>query len=159
MWTSQVLTRRTALVFILSTATISLSQSLHAQSVSAIKVYKEPTCGCCGSWARHLTASGFAVSVVEVPDIDPIKATYGVPDQLASCHTATIGGYVIEGHVPAEVIKRLLVEMPPGKGLAVPGMPVGAPGMEGAPPETYEVFLFGPNGQRTYARCRGTQEI
>lgn len=86
-----------------------------------------------------------------------VKARLGVPQDLASCHTAEIGGYLIEGHVPADSIKRLLIEKPSAKGLAVPGMPAGSPGMEaaGMEPETFEVVLFGPSGQRSFARYQG----
>jgi hypothetical protein len=91
--------------------------------------------------------------------VNRLKVRLGVPQDLASCHTAEVGGYVIEGHVPAEAIKRLLAEKPQAKGLAVPGMPVGSPGMEvkGVEDEVYEVVLFGPSSQTTFARYRGTR--
>lgn len=105
----------------------------------------------------HLRESGFPVDVVTGP-VAPLKAKLGVPRELASCHTAQVAGYVVEGHVPADTIVRLLAEKPAAVGLAVPGMPVGSPGMEvpGTEPDTYDVVLFGPTGQRTFARYRGT---
>jgi hypothetical protein len=110
---------------------------------------------------EHVTAAGFAVRVHEVTDLGPIKTRLSVPPALASCHTAEIGGYVVEGHVPASAIRRLLAERPGATGLAVPGMPVGSPGMEvpGAANETYEVVLFGPSGQQVYATFSGAQEL
>src|SRR5215203_1451103 len=131
-----------------------------AQPLPKIVVTKDPSCGCCSGWIDHLRASGFKAEVIESPEVNRLKVRLGVPQDLASCHTAEIGGYVIEGHVPAQAIKRLLAERPTGKGLAVPGMPVGSPGMEvaGTEPGTYEVILFGPSGKRTFARFRGVVE-
>ena len=97
--------------------------------------------------------------MIETANVDAVKARLGVPDKLASCHTAEISGYAIEGHVPAPAIIQLLAEKPMAKGLAVPGMPVGSPGMDGWSREIYEVILFGDEGQKTYARYRGAQEI
>ena len=107
-------------------------------------VYKTPTCGCCKAWVDHLQASGFRVTTLDREDLAPIKAEHGVREHLASCHTAIIGGYVVEGHVPAADITRLLAERPAVAGIAVPGMPVGSPGMEmpGAPADRYEVVSF-----------------
>lgn len=132
-----------------------------APSLPQVRVTKDPSCGCCGSWVTHLEKAGFPVEVVETPEINRIKARLGVPQALASCHTAEVGGYVIEGHVPASAIRRLLAEKPQAIGLAVPGMPVGSPGMEveGSAPETYDVVLFGPGGRQVFARYRGVQEI
>ncbi len=112
----------------------------------AMTVYKSPTCGCCGAWVDHVRAAGFAVTVRDVDDLAPIKLMAGVPAPLQSCHTASIGGYVVEGHVPAEVIKRFLAERPQARGLAVPGMPVGSPGMEGPNPQPYQVLSFDSAG-------------
>ena len=124
-------------------------------------VTKDPDCGCCTGWVDHVRAAGFEVEVIDSPGLNRLKARLGVPQALASCHTAEIGGYVIEGHVPAATIKRLLAERPQAKGLAVPGMPSGSPGMEveGMEPDTYEVVLFGPAGERTYARFTGSREV
>ncbi len=161
MITNHTFTRRSAVALMASAALGALGQA-RAQSAggAAVKVYKEATCGCCGIWARHMTAAGFSVETVDVPDVDRIKTQLGVPPRLATCHTAEVAGYLVEGHVPAAVVKRLLAEKPAGRGVAVPGMPVGSPGMEGGTPETYAVFLFGtPGGISVFARCRGDQEV
>lgn len=113
-------------------------------------VYKTPWCGCCAGWAQHLKRNGFAVTIEESEDLDPIKRMLGVPEHLESCHTAVIEGYVIEGHVPAEAVQRLLAERPALTGLAVPGMPIGSPGMEGEPGEAYDVIAFGPDGETVF---------
>ena len=152
-------TRRAALVSLLSIAAAIRGVSVRAQAWPAIRAYKDPSCGCCLAWIEHLTAAGFTVSVVETDRLDAVKARLGIPFELASCHTAELGDYAIEGHVPAGAVARLLAEKPAAKGLAVPGMPVGAPGMGGSPPASYEVVLFGPHGRRTFARYRGTQEL
>lgn len=132
-----------------------------AESLPKMLVTRDPNCGCCGSWVAHVKAAGFAVDVVEILDLAPLKARLGVPDALASCHTAEIGGYVVEGHVPAEAIRRLLRERPQATGLAVPGMPLGSPGMEvaGQQPETYEVMIFSPGRQNVFARYHGSRQI
>ncbi len=119
-----------------------------------VTVYKSPSCGCCGKWVDHLRVNGFSVTVHDVQNLEPVKQRYGVPRNLASCHTATVEGYVVEGHVPAGDIKRLLAEKPKVKGLAVPGMPVGSPGMEqGNDKEPYDVVSFDESGRTAvYAR-------
>lgn len=119
-----------------------------------VTVYKSPTCGCCKAWVKHLQANGFSVTTHDVADLGPYKTANGVPAALGSCHTAKVGGYVIEGHVPANDIKRLLKERPAVRGLAVPGMPVGSPGMEqGAQKDRYEVLTFDAQGKTAvYAR-------
>ena len=126
-----------------------------------VTVTKDPSCGCCASWIDHLRASGFTANVVEMVEVNRVKVRLGVPRELASCHTAEVGGYVLEGHVPADAIKRLLSEKPSAKGLAVPGMPVGSPGMEveGSAPETYDVVLFGNGKPKIFARYRGRDAI
>ena len=116
---------------------------------TAVTVYKSPTCGCCSDWVDHLEENGFAVTVVDQTDVSPVKAAHGVPKELASCHTAVVEGYAVEGHVPADVIRRLLKERPAVKGIAVPGMPAGSPGMEmGDRQDRYEVFTFDENGPK-----------
>lgn len=112
--------------------------------VDKITVYKSPTCGCCSDWIAHLEEAGFTVEAVDREDMAAIKAQHQVPARLQSCHTALVDGYVIEGHVPAKEIHRLLTERPPITGLAVPGMPIGSPGMEidGFAPEPYDVLAF-----------------
>ncbi|WP_457651430.1 DUF411 domain-containing protein [Rhodocaloribacter sp.] len=118
-----------------------------------VTVYKSPTCGCCGKWTEHLRKNGFPVKTVEMPDVSPMKTRFGVPARLGSCHTAVVGGYVVEGHVPADVIRRMLSEKPDVTGLAVPGMPIGSPGMEGARPQSYDVVAFDRKGRQTvYAK-------
>ena len=112
-----------------------------------ITVYKSPTCGCCSKWVTHLESNGFTVHSVNTPNIRSIKEEYGIPSNLASCHTATVNGYLFEGHVPAKDIQRLLQERPKVKGIAVPGMPVGSPGMEEAGKmEPYNVVTFTAQG-------------
>ena len=113
-----------------------------------IIVYKSATCGCCKEWVKHLQANGFSVKAHDVSDLMSYKNANGVPMKLGSCHTATVDGYVIEGHVPATDIKRLLKERPAVSGLAVPGMPVGSPGMEqGDHKDRYEVLTFDKQGK------------
>lgn len=157
------LCRRTLLAGLggLVLAAPSRAAETSAEALPRIAVTKDPTCGCCAAWVDHVRAAGFPVDVTEAP-VNPLKARLGVPKTLASCHTAQVDGYVIEGHVPAHAIKRLLAERPAGIGLAVPGMPVGSPGMEaeGVPAQVYDVVLFGPNDQaQTFARYRGALPV
>ena len=112
-----------------------------------VTVYKSPTCGCCSAWADHMRESGFAVHTIDRQDMDVIKGEKGVPQQLRSCHTATVGDYVIEGHVPAADVKKLLAEKPDATGLAVPGMPLGSPGMEHPRPQDYASYAFNDKGE------------
>jgi len=117
---------------------------------ASIHVYKSPTCGCCSKWEDHLRANGFAVESEKTDQLEAIKARHQVRPELASCHTAVIGGYVIEGHVPAASIRKLLKKHPKGiLGLTVPGMPQGSPGMEGPVTENYTVFTFDSSGKTT----------
>ena len=110
-------------------------------------------------WVQHLQKAGFPTKVLETKDLDAVKTRLGVPDDLAACHTAEVSGYVIEGHVPAAALQRFLAEKPNATGLAVPGMPIGSPGMEGGKPEAYEVVLFGPGGRRSYMRFVGEKAL
>ena len=131
----------------------------HAASASGtMTVYKDPSCGCCGSWVDHLRANGFAVKTVNTKTLDRDKARLGVPTELAACHTAEVGGYVVEGHVPAPAIKKLLAEKPAATGLAVPGMPQGSPGMGGTP-EQYDVILFGKGEPRVFGRYKADKAV
>ena len=141
-------------------AGLALGRGALAEGLPTVAVTKDPTCGCCEKWVAHMREAGFTVTVTEGP-VNPLKARLGVPRDLASCHTALVDGYVVEGHVPADAIKRLLVERPKGTGLAVPGMPAGSPGMEveGMEPDTYEVVLFGPEGRSSFARYRGSSAV
>ena len=105
--------------------------ALAAPAKLKVEVWKSPYCGCCKDWVAHLESSGFAVSVHEVGDLDGARRQLGMPERYASCHTAQVAGYLLEGHVPAADIRRLLADKPSAIGLAVPGMPVGSPGMDG----------------------------
>lgn len=118
----------------------------------AITIYKDPNCGCCKEWVTHVRGAGFTPTVHDTSDMKTVKASMGVPSSLESCHTARVGGYTIEGHVPADVLERLLREKPVALGLAVPGMPMGSPGMEGGRKDKYDVMLFEKSGRsRVYA--------
>ncbi len=123
-------------------AVSALPLAARARSGDEVINYKSPACGCCGQWEKHIRANGFLLQTRMVDDMDLIKRKYGVRRDLLSCHTAIIGGYVIEGHVPAADIRRLLRERPKAIGLAVPGMPASAPGMDQQPPQPYEVLAF-----------------
>jgi hypothetical protein len=144
-------TLRSRLVGALATSAWALAFAAAAAEPVEVHVYKSPDCGCCTKWIDHLRAGGFAVRATDVPDVTPIKLENGVPIRLAACHTAIVGGYLVEGHVPAADIRRLLRERPDIGGLAVPGMPIGSPGMEGASPEPYQVLAFGPRGVAVFA--------
>jgi len=130
-------------------AALPLVQALPSLAAAAtILVYKDPSCGCCTGWVEHLKSAGFPVTVRDVVDTTPERKRLGMPEAFAGCHTATVAGYVLEGHVPAAEVKRLLADRPAAIGLAVPGMPVGSPGMEaGGRIDPYDVLLVGRNGQ------------
>jgi hypothetical protein len=117
-------------------------------------VYKTPTCGCCKAWVDHMRENGFAVDTRDMDDLTPIKAQYGIASEHQSCHTAVVDGYVVEGHVPADLVAKLLTDRPADvAALVVPGMPMGSPGMEGVYKEAYEVLAVGKDGRSTvYAR-------
>ena len=132
-----------------------LAASLDA-SDDVITIYKSPTCGCCGDWAAHLRENGFEVTEIARVDMVNVKAEVGVPDEMHSCHTAMVGGEIVEGHVPADVIRAYLADeaaRSASLGLAVPGMPIGSPGMEieGQPAQPYDVMAFSSDGATTYA--------
>jgi len=117
-----------------------------------IHVYKDPNCGCCSAWIAHLEADGFAVASEDRSDMAAVKDRLEVPRSMRSCHTAVIGDYVIEGHVPAADIRRLLAVRPDALGLAVPGMPIGSPGMEmGNRQDSYKTWLIRPDGEQVFA--------
>ena len=122
-------------------------------------VHKDPNCGCCNGWAAHIRSAGLHVAVDEREDLATIRRRLGVPDDLGACHTAEIDGYVVEGHVPAQAVQRLLKERPAAIGLAVPGMPPGSPGMESPNPRPYDVLLFDNSGRRVFMRFLGTDAI
>lgn len=127
---------------------LSAPPAFAAPSGPEVQVFKSPSCGCCGSWVEHRRATGFAVKVVDVNDTTAARKRLGLPDRYGSCHTAAVGGYVLEGHVPAVEVKQLLASKPIAIGLAVPGMPPSAPGME-VPRrmDPYQVLLIDAAGQ------------
>lgn len=145
------LNRRRVLVMLLGIALTAGSLSAQSTRASTKKphllVYKSPTCGCCAKWVEHVNAAGFTSETTNLPDVSSIKAKHGVPSQLVSCHTSLVGGYVIEGHVPAEDIHRLLRERPAIVGLAAPGMPAGSPGMDVPNSPPYQVLSFDKQGR------------
>lgn len=155
------LTRRAALQLLVVGGLFSLTPAFAAAPLPQHKVVvnKDPNCGCCQKWAEHLMAAGFTVEVIARTDMTAVKAKLGVPDDLASCHTATVAGYVIEGHVPASAILRLLEQKPVAIGLSAPGMPAGLPGMEGGTPEEFEVVLFSKDSRSRFGRYKGSSQV
>jgi len=146
-------TRRQFLAVVAASAVSRVALGELTAAPSVITVYKDPGCECCARWVKHLSANGFVVSVHDVQNMDEIKRTMNVPPSLESCHTAVVDKYVVEGHVPADVIKKFLAEKPSMLGLAVPGMPTGSPGMEGGRAERYNVVAFDRSGtSRVYAK-------
>jgi hypothetical protein len=137
----------------LGAAAVSVNAHERAAPV-AVTVYKNAQCGCCRGWVEHLRKEGFDVTAKDVDDLTAIKSKLGVPAALGSCHTATVGAYVVEGHVPASDIRKLLAQKPKVAGIGVPGMPMGSPGMEmpGVPADKYDVVAFAKDGkQRVFA--------
>lgn len=150
-----------AIAFLAATLLSACGRAPQAQTPSAaaarptMVVYKSPSCGCCEAWVEHVRRAGFPVQVYDVDDLDAVKSRVGLPYGMGSCHTAEVGGYFIEGHVPAGDIERLLAERPAAKGLALPGMPLGSPGMEvpSGRTESYTVMLVTTDGAaREFAR-------
>ncbi len=142
-----------SVVGVVAAAMIGTGCTQAPAEITKVTVYKSASCGCCKDWIRHLQANGFAVEAYNVQDLAETKRQNGVSPQLGSCHTARVGGYVVEGHVPARDIKRLLAEKPAVAGLAVPGMPAGAPGMDGRRKDPYNVYAFNRDGSTSvYAR-------
>ena len=133
-------------IVVLGLGTVS-AFSKSPSDVTTIIVYKSPTCGCCTKWVNYLREQGFQVTSHDISDLTPIRKKYGVPNALSACHTAIVDGYVVEGHVPADVILRLLKERPKVVGITVPGMPMGSPGMEGKYSEPYDVLTFDQDGK------------
>ena len=144
---------------LLAGAAVSLPASLRAQGTAQgrtatplppLTVYKSASCGCCRAWVDHMRGAGFTVRTVDTEDLGRVKGELGVPDALQSCHTAVIGAFLVEGHVPAADVKRLLAQKPAVRGLAVPGMPIGSPGMGQGDPkdyDRYEVMAFTAQGR------------
>jgi hypothetical protein len=147
------------LALVLSAAIASMSGTIVAQrpAPAVVEVYKSPTCGCCANWVKHLQEAGFTTRVTEMDDVSPIKMKHNVPQRAQSCHTAVVGGYVLEGHVPAADVQRLLKERPAVLGLAVPGMPIGSPGMEvpNRKADAYNVMSFDKQGQLKVYKAYG----
>lgn len=130
-------------------STLLMAPAMRAQEAAPlplVKVWKTPTCGCCGKWVRHMEDAGFRVEVADLDNVDPIKRANGLPLKFASCHTALVGGYVVEGHVPASDVRRLLREKPAVLGLAAPGMPAGSPGMDVPGSPAYNVLSVRKDG-------------
>lgn len=148
-------TRRTALAIFAAGLVLPTFSAL-AQA-PAITVHKDPNCGCCMGWVRHLKDAGFAVTIKETAGLRAVRKRLGVPSDLAACHTAEIAGYVVEGHVPAVALRQLLEKRPAAVGLAVPGMPAGSPGMEGGTPAKYDVVLFGASGRQSFMQFVGSE--
>jgi hypothetical protein len=146
---------RVVLCLMIATASISAAQKPKAATAAAVegKVYLTPTCGCCGKWVDHMNASGFKMTREVTSDMNTVAAHRKVPESLHSCHTAVIGQYVIEGHVPADLIKKLLKEQPKIVGLSAPGMPAGSPGMDVPNSPSYSIVAFRADGT-TYEFAR-----
>jgi hypothetical protein len=139
-----------AVSFLVVTTGLMAGQGRSSGSAVPIQVFKTPTCGCCAKWVDHMKAAGFAPAVQDLPNLAVVKSNASVPANLQSCHTALVGGYVVEGHVPADTVKRLLKEKPRVAGIAVPGMPIGSPGMEqGDRRDAYDVLTFTKDGRVT----------
>lgn len=140
--------RRRLLVMSASATAIGIRGRVAAAGPALVEIWKLRGCGCCTLWARHLEAEGFATREREVRDLAPIRAAFEIPEALAGCHSARLDDLSIEGHVPALAIHRLLLARPSWvRGLAVPGMPAGSPGMPSPEPERYDVLAFGGNGR------------
>ena len=138
--------------FLISSALPALGLAGTAYARAAITLYKSPGCGCCAGHAAHLRAAGYAVREVEEPDLAAVKARHRVPADMEGCHTALVDGYVVEGHVPAEAVDRLLAERPKIRGIALPGMPDGSPGMSGTKREPFVIYAFGAGAPTVFAR-------
>lgn len=138
---------------------VAAAASLESAALPLVTVHKSEFCGCCGSWAEHMRKAGFQVEVRNQENLNPIKERVGVPFGKGSCHTAEVGGYFVEGHVPADDVKRLLAEKPKAKGLVVPGMPAGSPGMEvpGGQVTPYSVELVQADGSITVFARHGQE--
>jgi hypothetical protein len=144
---TQILALAAALATIsLTTAAVRSGSSTHPAKKPTITVYKDPNCGCCKNWIAYLAKHGYTVDAKDTPNMAEIKHSLGVPDGLTACHTAVVNGYLIEGHVSAEDIDRLLAQKPKIAGIAVPGMPMSSPGMDGPRTKGYQVLSFDKTG-------------
>ena len=141
--------------FLAAALAAAIAPTAGAQKAALVEVWRTPTCGCCGEWVKHLQKNGFATKVHMVDDTAPVRRAAGLPEHLGSCHTAKVGGYVVEGHVPASDIKRLLAEKPRALGLTAPGMPAGSPGMDIPNSPSYQIIAFDKSGKTSvYATHR-----
>ena len=139
-------------LFLLSIAMISFNpnnQVFADNTLPEITVYKTPTCGCCSKWVSHLESNGFKVNAINQRDLSSLKQQLGISPSLQACHTAKIGNYFVEGHVPASDIKKMLATKPDIQGITVPGMPMGSPGMEGARKDSYDVLAINKDASVT----------
>jgi hypothetical protein len=150
--------RRHALSLALVAMTPVAFPALSARALPPVEVFRSPSCGCCGAWVDHLKAAGFDVKVTMVDDTAVARRKHGLPDKFGGCHTAVVAGYVVEGHVPAADVKKLLTMKPLAIGIAVPGMPVGSPGMEmGSRKDPYQVLLIDRQGrERVFSSYPGS---
>lgn len=140
--------RRIALSAIMAAMALPASPTFGAGALPPVEVFRSPSCGCCGAWVDHLRSAGFEVKVTMMDDTSVARRRYGLPEKFGSCHTAVVAGYVVEGHVPAADVKKLLAMKPVALGIAVPGMPVGSPGMEmGSRKDPYQVLLIDKQGR------------
>ena len=155
-------TRRGVLSLLVGLASAPVPALARRASLPLIKVARDASCGCCALWADHLREAGFPAEVNDRRDLAALKVKLGVPSDLVSCHTGEVAGYVIEGHVPASAIVRLLEAKERITGLSVPRMPIGSPGMESGDPASwpgYDVIAFGPQGRRVFARYKGVNAL
>ena len=141
--------------FLAAAVVAAFAPPVLAQKAVLVEVWRSPTCGCCGEWVKHLQKNGFATKVHMVEDTAPVRRAAGMPERLGSCHTAKVEGYVIEGHVPASDIRRLLAEKPKALGLTAPGMPAGSPGMDLPNSPPYDVLLVARDGTATRYQRHG----
>jgi hypothetical protein len=152
----KLFTRREGLLT-LGAATFA-ARAAHTEPGKMI-VHRSATCGCCGAWGTRMRAAGFTVEEIVEPDMDAVKARLRVPRDMHSCHTAEIDGYLVEGHVPARAIREVLSQRPQAMGVAAPGMPIVAPGMESGPPEIYRLYLFDSTDSRAFGEWRGDSPV
>ncbi|MEP9356142.1 DUF411 domain-containing protein [Xanthobacter sp. KR7-65] len=148
-------------MLLLVAAALLAPTAARAATRPLVTVYKDPSCACCGAWADHVAKAGFSMTIVEEPRMNAIKVRFGIPSALWSCHTAEVENYLLEGHVPATALIRLLAARPSVRGIAVAGMPVGSPGMDvaGMEPETYDVMAFGSATSSLFMRFRSASPI
>jgi hypothetical protein len=153
MMSFRAVTRLTAGAALVAVAAVAVPGfATPSPAPTEIVVYKSPTCGCCNKWVDHMRANGFKVTTKDMDDLSELKADLGVSQSLSSCHTGVVAGYVIEGHVPADLVQKLLKEKPKVAGLTVPGMVMGSPGMEGPTKDKYDVLAFTADGKsRVYS--------